>query len=861
MADTFDDTLVTLLQELMADFDDTIDTSEGSAFYTQVIVPFLTRIGGSPLEVDLETLLKALLLEEIPDIDVSPLSGIVDLGVKANIAMFRPLLRELTATKTAQSLSNFASMTRDEVDALLANYFISLRSGDKAATTARIFYPAPQSVIVTPLTQFSTGGGLNFFPTTTQSISSTVMSFNQDGNLYYFDVIVEAEEVGDQYNIDAGDLNSVTGLSGVQRVTNLFDVDDAENEETKEEGITRAQESITIRNLSTTRGIKVVTTENFSTIAVVQPIGHGDPEMRRDIIYGPVQISGIPGGIVGKDLPDVGAGQFVHIGGHTDVYVYQNAPVADTLDIQNLSDWGIRVFAGSHGFTQSGGGTFTFEDNRGNFSRNGVVAGDFLRVGEVLTLITNVSLTALEVSDTLDGGLAGQDYEVVRFDAGGNLIEVPLYDLVAESDGVGVTDDDGDPVQSIPGDIDKGSLLDSSSDPVKKLQNIAENNVQLPLTRVESVEFLDPLTLESLGISIPMKDVLLAVAHGAFSGGDVVAVATGTIRLYFRDALSAWVTSASTLFEVGTLDFRPADDISVEILSVDDGADTITVSGDHTGTGTDDIQPGYRITSDGQVWTVTAVTETAGDTLVALREDFTAGEITTGTGRLVHVGVREADMVQDTVTGLYIWDVSSVAGQSGTASNLEDGTEFSTRRVNSEGWSLRTTESVLSYSTKELPYFQITNWVNDTTQLSDELVDFAVRLNYDHVADLPDIQDFVEDDDNRIIAEDILVKHFQPAYVRGAYSIEGATAEDAQTTLIAYVNDLDPTAALEVSDTVVELEKQVGATHVLLPVTLIALVQDADRDWSALIDQDTLGSNRIQHFIADEDFLTVSVLT
>jgi hypothetical protein len=45
---------------------------------------------------------------------------------------------------------------------------------------------------------------------------------------------------------------------------------------------------------------------------------------------------------------------------------------------------------------------------------------------------------------------------------------------------------------------------------------------------------------------------------------------------------------------------------------------------------------------------------------------------------------------------------------------------------------------------------------------------------------------------------------------------------------------------------------------VLLPITLVALEQDTSRTWTARIDADTLGSNRIQHFIADTDFIVAT---
>ncbi len=51
-----DTTMIALIQELMEEYDSSIDTSSGSSFYTTVITPLLKRIGGDPLNTDVEKL-------------------------------------------------------------------------------------------------------------------------------------------------------------------------------------------------------------------------------------------------------------------------------------------------------------------------------------------------------------------------------------------------------------------------------------------------------------------------------------------------------------------------------------------------------------------------------------------------------------------------------------------------------------------------------------------------------------------------------------------------------------------------------------------------------------------------------------
>lgn len=861
-----DETLLQLALELASDYDGTLDTSTGSAFRTQFLDPLLTRAGGSPLDVDTETFLEERLTTEIPEVDTSPFSAMRDLVIRAFTLMAEPYRREINGVKISQSLNNYLSMTREEVNALLGNYFTQLREGAKAAGTVRMYFPSPQSIIVTPTTQFSTGSGLNFFPSSVQSISNTQMSFQQDGELYYFDVLVEAENPGTGYNIDAEEISSVVGISGVTRVTNIRKFTSGLAEETKAEGLARTRNSITIRNLITSRGAAFVLPENFPTVDTLQVIGNGDPEMLRDIISGPVGISGIPGGYAGKNSADLGLGEFVHIGGKTDIYVYQPEPDVDDLDIENLTDKGYRRHAGTTGFTDPATPTTsTFEDEFGFFQTRAIASGDILLIGEdEFTITTVTDEFTLQVTGTLVGGLFNTTYEIVRRVAG--QVTVPLYDLVAEdADGNPVFNDAGNPVAPIPGSATYAELRDGGNVLVEKTENKAVNNVSLPLLRISTVEFLDPLTLEASGQAVPMRDLLGAYSPTGMSGGDGSTEASGTMRLYFRDAVNCYVTRASTRFTLSGRTYRPVAEFAGAVLREasipDENVDEVILNGDQTAS----IAVGdrFQFTSDapGVYLTITAITTDGVTTTLTVREDlndFFGGPVGLTTDWLVHVGILESNMSQDAETGLYFLDVQVEDFLTGAAGNAAAGQQYTATNVSSEGWSLRSTRSVHSYSTRDQPYFTITEWVNDTTQLFVTFTAPALRLSYEFASTLADIQDFADDEANRIVAEDVLIRHFFPSYVRSTWTVSGdITATDAKAALVSFINALDPTEALEVSDLVDDLYAE-GATRVALPVTLVGLAQGRDRSWDLKFSEDALASSRVQHYIADEDFITVS---
>tara|TARA_Y100001973_G_scaffold106807_1_gene188069 strand:+ start:1342 stop:4290 length:2949 start_codon:yes stop_codon:yes gene_type:complete len=567
-----DATLLAYLQELMETYDSTISTTSGSTFRTTVIDPFLKRIGDSPLDGDLETFLVDRLKEEHPDLDVTQYSGIRDLVIRPMATMLAPISREITAVKNSQSFNNHSLMTRAELNALMGNYFLSIKDGSLATGTVRMYFSTPQAVVVTSLTEFSTKGGLVFYPSSVTALTSGQMSFNQEGTLFYMDVDVTSAATGTEYNVAAGSITKVTGVDGVVRLTNTAAISAGTADETMEEAVARAKASITTRTLSTTRGVSTVVLDNFPTLSDLQVIGFGDAEMIRDVATGISDISGVPGGF--DTAPISTSANSVHIGGKTDVYIEQASKVPTSLNITNITDVGRRVMFGTTGFTSdSGDATNTFKDGHGNFILQGVKVGDWLKLGPevdssdalVITQrqISGVAASALTLAGSgIPTGLTDVPYEIVQYDATTeslrNFIYVPLYDMVAvDSTGAVVTNADGNPVYPVPGDVSNSAATYTTRNPldpddvardgsyVEKDDNVSVGgNVYLPLFRASQIDRLDPTSLEVVtGQNFPRADVLYAEALSDFTDTGYSSRSYGTLRIYFADPVSACTPS------------------------------------------------------------------------------------------------------------------------------------------------------------------------------------------------------------------------------------------------------------------------------------------------------------------------------
>lgn len=529
-----DATLLALFKELVADYDNTISTEDGSAFRRSVIDPFLRRIGDSSLDVDLETYLVDRLRTEHPTLDVSEGSGIRDLVLRPMVTMLAPIRREINAISVTQSLNNYDIMTREEVDSLLGNFFLSIQDGAVATGTVRVFFSTPQAAVIDSLVRFSTDDDLRFFPSSVVSITATSMALNRDGSFYFVDVPCQAENRGVEYNISAGKITKVETIIGAVKVTNIIGFQSGVDDETKATAVTRARESITTRTLATSRGISTLITDSFANIDKIQVIGFGDAEMKRDVIEGPQSVSGIPGGFEGAADVDLTAS--VHIGGKTDVYAYQPSRATQTLDIKNITDVGRRVLRGATGASPSTGSLDTFTDVNGQFLKNGVKVGDTLRFGSdtvalVETEILSVSDdTLITTAGDVPYGLANQVYEITRVEDEDKYVDVPLFDLVAlDADGNAVLEGSAsDPVVPIPGDLTLSALTFGGTNQVKT-ENIASENVKAPIMRALNVDELDPTQLTLTGTTYPHADPLFARNVGSFSGGSAPATATGTI--------------------------------------------------------------------------------------------------------------------------------------------------------------------------------------------------------------------------------------------------------------------------------------------------------------------------------------------
>lgn len=286
MADTQAKSIRDLLIAALQRYDSSIDVSSGSRAYSEIISPIFQALSPDMFDTDLESYLLQVLKEEYPSLELQQGDVIVDLLVRPLQILLEPMKREINILRKRQSVNYVNEMTLQDAEDLAANFFVARKQGSLATGTVRILLSVPTFLAITDQVRFSTSDGLYFYPLRQQFISVDTIALQRVGSLYYADISVVAENQGDEYNVPAGSITIVEGISNFVSVSNPFQMEEGTKSETSAELLARTQSSLTERSLTSRRGITARINDEYPEVRNMQVIGYGDEEMIRDVITG-----------------------------------------------------------------------------------------------------------------------------------------------------------------------------------------------------------------------------------------------------------------------------------------------------------------------------------------------------------------------------------------------------------------------------------------------------------------------------------------------------------------------------------------------------------------------------------------------
>lgn len=265
-------------------FDPSIDLSVDSPAQRSLVEPIVQRFSTDPFATDMLTFLRDVVSQAYPDLGVSS-GGVTEDLFNAISLIVEPLRRSIQELRLGQSVRNAAVMTDDQADALAENYFAQRRPGSVVSGSVRVYFNAPSTQQITAENRCFTKDGRGYSPVGTFSISAEQMLFNRQNSLYFVDIVVEAENPGERYNVEAGEISGIDGIAAA-KVANLSSIEGGSDREDNATLFSNLPNSLAERSLSSTRGITARVTDNFSDVRNVQVIGAGDPGMDRDVLRG-----------------------------------------------------------------------------------------------------------------------------------------------------------------------------------------------------------------------------------------------------------------------------------------------------------------------------------------------------------------------------------------------------------------------------------------------------------------------------------------------------------------------------------------------------------------------------------------------
>lgn len=271
-------------------------------------------------QLPVSTFLKARLKEFDANFELRSGTGFESLFFKPIQFIVQPLRDEAFDVFTSQSLLRILltdvpdDYNENDVDDMVGNQFVFRRQGGQSSGVARVYYNTPVD------REFAAGGavftgsnGLTYSNPSPFSILSNEMELQLEAGLYYFDIPVQSETAGLDTTLAVDELISLAGDSDSVRVTNKLPVEGGLDREKNTALIVRTQQSIGVRDLVAGKGFRAILFENFqNTLLEAQPIGFGDGEMMRDIVYN-THIGGRVDGWVKTSKVTTGSKDFVGV--------------------------------------------------------------------------------------------------------------------------------------------------------------------------------------------------------------------------------------------------------------------------------------------------------------------------------------------------------------------------------------------------------------------------------------------------------------------------------------------------------------------------------------------------------------------
>lgn len=227
-------------------------------------------------------------------VDISPGGVLHDLFLRKHIEITLPLNERIEKLLKTMNFRNFEDLSMEDLLLFAGNFFVDVQQGGPASGYVRLFFPTPTDIVVPNGTIFSDENEeIRFLSTPpegddpNQKIRAEEMVDNVSGFHYYFDVWLEAEDIGNIYNVDVGVITRCNNSVITSQSTKIENVDpfrDGSDAESASSLYHRTKNSLAVRNLANDPSIRTVIMNQFPSVNRVYVVPTSSNEMQRDRI-------------------------------------------------------------------------------------------------------------------------------------------------------------------------------------------------------------------------------------------------------------------------------------------------------------------------------------------------------------------------------------------------------------------------------------------------------------------------------------------------------------------------------------------------------------------------------------------------
>ena len=206
--------------------------------------------------------------------------------------------------------------------------------------------------------------------------------------------------------------------------------------------------------------------------------------------------------------------------------------------------------------------------------------------------------------------------------------------------------------------------------------------------------------------------------------------------------------------------------------------------------------------------------------------------------------------------GLYFCDVELVSEGTGDGYNIDAGVQMTADGYRSDGYYLTTEDANLTFSQVERPVLHISRsilevGVSDSHANATQLTGQPLAITYDRSTLVADVQNFMLSETERVVCSNPLARHLVPHFIRFDFEYVGGSNVDLVVAdMVTYIRSLFPSDFLESSD-LIGIAYRRGATGVISPIDMLAVIHNYDRSIWAQRSQNALNAGRMAAFVAD----------